>query len=166
MFDAPNFIDKMSTLARRYEEVSALLGQPEVISKRAEFTRLSREHAELGPLVAAWLRYRKVTDDLAQAKQLVATESDPDMRDMARGEAQELEAHLAPMQHEIKLLLLPKDPSDGKNAILEIRAGTGGDEAAIFAGDLYRMYLRYGERQAWKCETLSMSEGTAGGFIS
>ncbi|HPH68578.1 MAG TPA: peptide chain release factor 1 [Kofleriaceae bacterium] len=164
MFDAPSFFDKMSTLARRYEEVSALLGQPDVINKRAEFLRLSREHSDLGPLVAAWSNYRKVCDDLAQAKQLIATETDPDMREMARAEAGELEAQIPNLQHEIKLLLLPKDPSDGKNAILEIRAGTGGDEAAIFAGDLYRMYLRYGERQGWKCEMLSMSEGTAGGF--
>jgi peptide chain release factor 1 len=164
MFDSLNFQEKMIGLARRYEEVSALLGQPEVIAKRAEFTKLSREHSDLGPLVAAWSRYRKLRDDLASAKQLAEAETDPEMREMARAEMSELEAARDPAEQEIKILLLPKDPNDGKNAIIEVRAGTGGDEAAIFAGDLYRMYLRYGERMGWKCELMSMSEGTAGGF--
>jgi peptide chain release factor 1 len=164
MFDAANFRDKMATLERRHEEVGALLGTPDVINKRAEFMKLSREHAELDPLVNAWKAYQKLLADLAQARELADKESDGDLRDMAREEARELEERRTKAEQEIKILLLPKDPNDGKNAILEIRAGTGGDEAALFAGDLYRMYSRFAERQGWKVETMSMSEGTAGGM--
>ncbi len=164
MFDSRNFRDKMATLERRHEEVSALLGTPEVINKRAEFMKLSREHAELDPLVNAWKAYGKLIDDLAKARQMVEAESDPELREMAREEARELDAQREKAEQEIKILLLPKDPNDGKNAILEIRAGTGGDEAALFAGDLYRMYSRYAERQGWKLETMSMSEGSSGGM--
>jgi len=154
----------MTTLERRHEEVSALLGTPEVINKRAEFMKLSREHAELDPLVAAWKTYGKLISDLAQAKQMAEVESDPELREMAREELRQLEEQRTTMEQQIKILLLPKDPNDGKNAILEIRAGTGGDEAALFAGDLFRMYTRYAERQGWKFETMSMSEGTSGGM--
>ena len=164
MFDTPNFKDKMATLERRHEEVSALLGTPEVINKRAEFMKLSREHAELDPLVAAWKAYEKLQKDLAQAKQMADAEPDPELRELAREELRELEERRGKAEHEIKILLLPKDPSDGKSAILEIRAGTGGDEAALFAGDLYRMYTRYAERQGWKLEVMSISEGAAGGM--
>ena len=164
MFDSPNFREKMATLERRHEEVSALLGTPEVINKRAEFMKLSREHAELDPLVNAWKAYGKLISNLAQAKQMADAETDPELREMAREEARELEAQREKAEQEIKILLLPKDPNDGKNAILEIRAGTGGDEAALFAGDLYRMYSRYAERQGWKMETMSMSEGSSGGM--
>jgi peptide chain release factor 1 len=164
MFDTPNFRDKMATLERRHEEVSALLGTPEVINKRAEFMKLSREHAELDPLVNAWKAYEKLQKDLAQAKQMADAEPDPELREMAREELRELEERRGKLEQEIKILLLPKDPSDGKSAILEIRAGTGGDEAALFAGDLYRMYTRYAERQGWKLEVMSISEGAAGGM--
>src|SRR5687768_1295420 len=140
MFDSANFREKMATLERRHEEVGALLGTAEVINKRAEFLKLSREHAELDPLVTAWKSYQKLLADLAQARELAEKETDGDMRDMAREEARELEERQLIAEQEIKILLLPKDPNDGKNAILEIRAGTGGDEAALFAGDLYRMY--------------------------
>jgi peptide chain release factor 1 len=164
MLDTPSFREKMATLVRRHEEVGALLGTAEVINKRAEFMKLSREHAELDPLVAAWRVYEKLASDLAQAKQMVETESDGELREMARAELTELEAKRELADQALKIQLLPKDPSDGKNAILEIRAGTGGDEAALFAGDLYRMFSRYAERNGWKVETMSMSEGTAGGM--
>jgi peptide chain release factor 1 len=164
MLDTPNFREKMATLTRRHEEVAALLGTPEVINKRAEFMKLSREHAELEPLVHAWRDLEKLRDDLAQAKQLADTESDGELRELARGELTELEAKREQAEQDLKILLLPKDPNDGKNAILEIRAGTGGDEAALFAGDLYRMFSRFAERNGWKVETMSMSEGTAGGM--
>jgi peptide chain release factor 1 len=164
MFDTPNFKEKMATLERRHEEVGALLGQAEVINKRAEFLRLSREHSELDPLVAAWKSYSKLVRDLASAKQMVDAETDPELREMAREEARSLEEQRLVGEQQIKILLLPKDPSDGKNAILEIRGGTGGDEAALFAGDLYRMYVRYAERQGWKLELMSMSEGSSGGM--
>ncbi len=164
MFDRQNFRDKMATLERRHEEVASLLGTAEVINKRAEFMKLSREHAELDPLISAWQTYKKLKDDLAAAKQMVDAETDPELREMARDEALQLEAKEAEYEQAIKILLLPRDPSDGKNAIVEIRGGTGGDEAALFAGDLYRMYTRYAERQGWKLEVMSLSEGTAGGF--
>jgi peptide chain release factor 1 len=164
MFDSPNFKEKMATLARRREELGALLGTPEVINKRAEFMKLSREHAELDPLVTAWQAYQKLRADLASAKQMIEAETDPELREMARDESRQLEEQQTTLEQQIKILLLPKDPSDGKNAILEIRGGTGGDEAALFAGDLYRMYTRFAERQGWKIEVMSMSEGSSGGM--
>jgi peptide chain release factor 1 len=154
----------MATLERRHEEVGALLGTAEVINKRAEFMKLSKEHAELDPLVAAWRTYDKMMADLAQATQMVAAETDAELREMARDEQKQLEAQREGLEHQIKILLLPKDPNDGRNAILEIRGGTGGDEAALFAGDLYRMFVRYAERQGWKVEVMSMSEGSSGGM--
>jgi peptide chain release factor 1 len=136
----------------------------EVINNRAEFLKLSREYAELDPLTAAWRSYLKLLGDLAAAKTMVEAETDPELRELARDEAKQLEDARGPAEQAIKILLLPKDPNDGKNAILEIRGGTGGDEAALFAGDLYRMYTRFAEREGWKLEVMSLSEGTAGGF--
>ena len=154
----------MATLERRHEEVAALLGTAEVINKRSEFLKLSREHAELDPLVTAWKSYQKLLADLAQAKQMAEVETDPELREMAREEMRQLEEQRTTSEQQIKILLLPKNPDDAKNTIIEIRAGTGGDEAALFAGDLFRMYTRYAERQGWKLEVMSMSEGTAGGY--
>jgi peptide chain release factor 1 len=164
VFDSQNFKDKMAMLERRHEEVGALLGTAEIINKRAEFLRLSREHSELEPLIAAWKSYGKLVADLAKARQMVDAEPDPELREMARDEMRELEQQRLAAEQDIKILLLPRDPNDAKNTIIEIRAGTGGDEAALFAGDLFRMYQRYAERQGWKTEVMSVSEGTAGGF--
>jgi peptide chain release factor 1 len=163
MFDEPSFHGKMDGLQRRHEEVSSLLGQADVIAKRAEFAKLSREHSELDPLVGAWQRYLLLRSDLAAAREMVELEADPELREMARDEARSLDAARLLLEQEIKILLLPKDPNEAKNIILEIRAGTGGDEAALFAGDLFRMYTRFAERQGWKVEVMSTSEGTAGG---
>ncbi|MCW5807844.1 MAG: peptide chain release factor 1 [Deltaproteobacteria bacterium] len=154
----------MAMLARRHEEVSALLGTAEVINKRAEFLKLSREHSDLDPLVGAWKAYEKLVADLAQAKQMSDAEPDAELRALAKEELVVLEGQRGEAEQSLKILLLPKDPSDGKNAIIEIRGGTGGDEAALFAGDLYRMYTRYAERQGWRLEVMSLSEGTAGGY--
>jgi peptide chain release factor 1 len=154
----------MTALGRRHEEVGALLGTAEVINKRAEFLKLSREHADLDPLLAAWRAYSKLVSDLAAAKQMADAEPDPELRAMARDELGPLETARAEAEQALKILLLPKDPSDGKNAIIEIRGGTGGDEAALFAGDLYRMYMRFAERHGWKIEVMSTSEGTSGGY--
>jgi peptide chain release factor 1 len=164
MFDQQNFKDKMAALERRHEELSALLGTAEVINKRSEFLKLSREHADIDPLIIAWKGYQKLLADLAQARQMADAETDPELRELARDEVEQLEVRRLEVEHEIKILLLPKDPNDGKNAIVEIRGGTGGDEAALFAGDLYRMYTRYAERQGWRMEIMSVSEGTAGGY--
>ena len=163
MFDEPRFHDKMAALGRRHDEVTARLGDPEVIAKRAEFGKLSREYAELGPLVKAWGEYQKLRADLEQARQMVGSD-DPQMRDLARDEVRDLDGQRDTLEAAIKVMLLPKDPLDAKNTVLEIRAGTGGDEAALFAGDLYRMYMRFAERQGWKVEMLSASEGAAGGW--
>jgi peptide chain release factor 1 len=164
MFDDQAFIDKMAALERRYQEVSDLLTQADVIAKRSELTKLSREHSELGKLVAAWQDYRQLRAETVQAKAMFESETDAEMRELAREELRALDDRVAGKEQEIKVLLLPRDPNDGKNILLELRAGTGGDEAALFAGDLYRMYMRYAERQGWKIEVMSTSEGAAGGF--
>ncbi|MCA9677472.1 MAG: peptide chain release factor 1 [Kofleriaceae bacterium] len=164
MFQEPRFIDRMTSLERRHEEVAALLAEPDVISQRAEFLRLSREHAELDPLVAAWRDYQKLLGDLGQAKQLLETEPDAEMRELARDDLKALDERRVQLEQDLKILLLPRDPNDGKDVILEIRAGTGGDEAALFAGDLFRMYARYAERMGWRIEPMSASEGASGGF--
>jgi peptide chain release factor 1 len=164
VFEEQRFHDKMTVLERRHEELTSLLGDPEVIGKRGEFQKLSREHSELDALVSAWRGYQKLRLDLEQTKQLAATEADAELRELARDEMRTLEAQREDAEQALKLLLLPKDPLDAKNTILEIRAGTGGDEAALFAGDLFRMYMRFAERQGWKTEILSSSDGAAGGW--
>jgi peptide chain release factor 1 len=163
VFEDQAFIDKLEGLERRYEELSSLLGQPEIIARRGEFTRLSREHAELDELVAAWRGYRKLRAELAEARAMLDSERDPDMRELARDELRSLEERRDSEEQRIKVLLLPRDPNDSKNILLELRAGTGGDEAALFAGDLFRMYMRYAERRGWKTELMSYSEGPSGG---
>lgn len=154
----------MATLERRHEELGALLGTAQVINNRAEFMKLSREHAELDPLVAAWANYQKLSADLAQAKEVAEATSDGELRELAYADIKALEEQAESVEQQIKILLLPKDPNDGRNAILEIRGGTGGDEAALFAGDLYRMFTRYAERQGWRVEVMSMNEGSSGGM--
>ena len=164
MFEDEAFVAKLNSLERRYEEVGSLLGQPDVISKRQEFAKLSKEHADLAELVEAWRAYGKLQGELADAE---AMERDPDaddeMRALAKEELESLRARREQLETRIRVLLLPKDPNDEKNILLEIRAGTGGDEAALFAGDLFRMYMRYAERQGWRTEILNMHEGAAGG---
>src|SRR5690606_17594850 len=140
-----------------------LLGHPEVIAKRSEFARLSREHADLEELVAAWRELSRLRDDREQAQALLA-EGDAEMRALAAEELDSLTARIADLEQRIKILLLPKDPNDARNVVVEIRGGTGGDEAALFAGDLFRMYSRFAERRGWKLEVLSATEGAAGGF--
>ncbi len=164
MFDDKAFIEKMRTLERRHREVSSLLVQPDVMSKRGEYAKLSKEHAELDRLIAAWNDYQKLREEIRDAKSMVENEDDNEMRELAKEELSTLEARVDDAEQRIKILLLPKDPNDAKNILLELRAGTGGDEAALFAGDLYRMYMRFAERRRWKCEVLSMSEGSAGGL--
>jgi peptide chain release factor 1 len=163
VIDDAAFAGRMSALEKRYDEVSNLLGQPDVIARRAEFAKLSKEHADLEELVGAWREMQKLRDDRAQA-QLMMDEGDAEMRGLAREELAALDQQLADLGQRVKLLLLPKDPNDGRNVVLEIRAGTGGDEAALFAGDLFRMYMRFAERRGWKAEALSATEGASGGF--
>ena len=154
-------MDKIEELERRYQELEALLSDPVVISNQPEFRRFSREHSDLNELVAAYRRYRKVLGEISDNRELLA---DPDMKEMAEDELKSLGAEKDQLDADIRLLLLPKDPNDDKSVILEIRAGTGGDESALFAGDLFRMYSRYADTNRWKVEVISSSESERGGF--
>ncbi len=158
-----SLLTKLETLTDRHEEVSALLGDSEVIADQNRFRDLSREYSELEDVVNCYGRYAQVKADLDDA-QLMLEDDDPDVRDMAREEIESGGAALAALEMELQTLLLPRDPNDSHNVFLEIRAGTGGDEAAIFSGDLYRMYLRYAERQNWRVEVLSERPGEHGGY--
>ena len=147
---------KLSQLTERYEEVSALLSDPEVISDQNKFRDFSKEYAELEPVVKCFEEYRQVVDNIEEAKNLLK-DADEDMREMAEEELAENEKVLPDLELSLQKLLLPKDPNDGKNVFLEVRAGTGGDEAAIFSGDLFRMYSRYAETCGWRVEIISES---------
>ena len=162
MFDDPKFLSKLESIEKRHEELTDLLGRPEVISNRAEFLKLTKEHAGIAELVEKIQTHRRVVKELDEAKAMLR-EADGEMRELAREEATRLEADKGEIEQRIKILLLPKDPNDEKNILLEIRAGTGGEEAALFAGDLFRMYMRYAERQRWKVDILSRSDASAGG---
>lgn len=153
--------DKIEELEIRYQELESLLSDPAVISNQPEFRKLSREHSDLSGLVTAYRSYKKVLSEIEGNRELLA---DPEMKEMAQAELEDLERRKEELEGEIKLLLLPKDPNDDRNVILEIRAGTGGDESALFAGDLFRMYSRFAERNRWKVEVMSASESERGGF--
>ena len=155
---------RLDGLKLKYEEIGQKLTDPEVIADVKRFIQLTKEYKELEPIIETSERFRTATANLAEAKDILANDKDEEMREMARMEISELEPALEKMEEEIKLLLIPKDPQDDKNAILEIRGGTGGDEAAIFAGDLLRMYTKYIESKGWRYEITSFSDGTAGGY--
>ncbi|MCH8530777.1 MAG: peptide chain release factor 1 [Saccharospirillum sp.] len=154
---------KLAELAERFEELSLLLSQPEVISNQPLFRSYSQEYAELEPLVDCFQRYQRSEQDCQEGESL-ANDADPDMREMGREEAKAAQQRMEQLASELQVLMLPKDPNDGKNVFLEIRAGTGGDEAALFCGDLYRMYARYAEKRGWRIEVMSASEGEVGGY--
>lgn len=158
-----SLLNKLATLQDRFEELTALLGDAEVISNQPQFRAYSKEYAEVEPVVQAYRQLCKVQEDLAGAQALLK-DSDPDLREMAEEEVTSARNSLAELEDSLQRMLLPKDPNDGRNVYLEIRAGTGGDEAAIFSGDLFRMYSRYAERQGWRVEILSASEGEHGGY--
>jgi len=155
--------DKLEAVEKRYVELEQQLADPDVIARRNEFQKLSKEHADISDLVAAYRDYKKVQADLDANKDLLE-EKDPELKAMAREEQARLTAQHDALTERMKLLLLPKDPNDDKNIVLEIRGGTGGEEAALFAADLFRMYARYAERNRWKLEILSSSDAAAGGF--
>jgi peptide chain release factor 1 len=157
----PSIRRKLETLAERHQEVAMLLAQPEVINDNARFRDLSREYAQLEPLRASLHAFDEAGNALAAAQALL---DDPEMRELAASEVADLESRREALDRELNLLLLPKDARDDANIYLEVRAGTGGDEAAIFAGDLFRMYSRYAEREGWRIEVLSASPGEHGGF--
>jgi len=154
---------RLQDMTARYEAITQRLCDPEVASRRDELQRLGREQSELAELVHAWERYQKGEAELADAREM-AEDADPEMRELARTEAESLEAQLAEDAALIRVLLLPSDPNDAKNILLEIRSGTGGEEAALFAADLFRLYGRYAERKGWRVEIMSRSESGAGGL--
>ena len=155
---------RLDGLVGKYEEIELLITDPAVIADMRRFVKLNKEYKELGALMEARTRYMQLTRQLDEAKELFATESDTDMREMAREEIDLCETQLPALEEEIKLLLVPADPEDDKNVIMEIRGGTGGDEAALFAGDLFKMYTKYCEQKGWRMEVSSFNEGTAGGY--
>ncbi|MDO6459554.1 peptide chain release factor 1 [Granulosicoccaceae sp. 1_MG-2023] len=154
---------RLQQASERHEEIAALLGEADVIADQNRFRDLSREYASLEPVIKAWNDYEKARDDLSSAQEM-ANDSDPDMRAMAEDEIRAASARLDALGKEINTLLLPKDPRDENNVFLEIRAGTGGDEAALFAGDLLKMYTRYAETRGWRSELLSERPGEHGGY--
>lgn len=164
MADNNTLLEKLDGLVARFEEVSTLITDPAVIADQKRYVKLTKEYKELGDLMSARKEYIQVLDGIDEAKEIIANETDPEMREMAREELDSCQTRLPELEEQIKLLLVPADPQDSRNAILEIRGGTGGDEAAIFAGDLFRMYSKYCDIKGWKLEVSSANEGAAGGF--
>ena len=159
-----NILNRLDGLKLKFEEIGQQMTDPEVIGDMKKFVQLNKEYKELKPIIETSERYRTAVNNLREAKDILANEKDEDLREMAREEVAELEPAIDRLEEEIKLLLIPKDPQDEKNAIVEIRGGTGGDEAALFAGDLLRMYTKYAESKGWKYEINSASEGSSGGY--
>jgi len=157
-------LDKLEGVKGRFEEVGRLLTEPDVMSDMKKYIQLNKEYKELGPVVRAYNDYKMTLDNIQSTKELLSVEKDEEMREMAKAELDELTGKEDEMEKKLKFLLLPTDPQDSKNAILEIRAGTGGDEASIFAGDLLRLYSKFCEQKGWKMEINNYTEGTAGGY--
>ncbi|MCC6817372.1 MAG: peptide chain release factor 1 [Bacteroidia bacterium] len=157
-------LEKLEAIEARFKEVELLLSSADVMSDMKRFKQLNKEYSDLKEVVETTIEYRNTLNYLKQAKDMLSNEKDPDLREMAKLEADEMEEKIGPLEDKIKLLLIPKDPEDAKNAIVEIRAGTGGDEASLFAGDLMKMYTRYCENKGWKVEVMDENEGTAGGY--
>ncbi|PKQ17109.1 MAG: peptide chain release factor 1 [Actinobacteria bacterium HGW-Actinobacteria-7] len=156
--------DKLRKLLTAYDELTQRLGDPAVLADQKEYTRLAREQSAQTPIADKAREYLSVMQQFDEAKEVLKTEHDPEMKEFAAEEAKELEARVPQLEDELRVMMLPADPNDDKDIIVEIRAGAGGDEAAIFAGDLYRMYVRYAELQKWKPEEIDASEGDTGGF--
>lgn len=159
-----NLVEKLQSIKRRFTEVQELLSTPEVVANQQKSKELGREFRELEPLVQKANEYLKIYNDIEGSRQVLSTGGDPELKELARAEIEELQPKLSALEEEVKQLLLPKDPNDNKNVILEIRSGTGGEEAALFAADLYRMYVRYAERKGWKVDTMDWNETDKGGF--
>lgn len=159
-----SLLARLEGIDARFEEVSTLITDPSVIADMKRYVRLTKEYKDLEKLTAVTRRYREMLGNIAEAKALLESEADAEMRQMAKEELDEATAALPGVEEEIKLLLIPADPEDSKNVVLEIRGGTGGDEAAIFAGDLFKMYSKYCESKGWTVAVTSFSEGAAGGY--
>jgi peptide chain release factor 1 len=157
-------IDKLDVLGDRLEEISGLLSEPDVIAAQDQFKKLSREYSRLSPVVETYAHYQRARNNLDDAYKIQSEEDDPDLLEMAAEEIAKAKAEIVELEQQLKIHLIPADPRDDANIFLEIRAGTGGDEASIFAGDLFRMYSRYAENRGWQVEILSVSEGEHGGY--
>jgi len=157
-------LDKLRIVKQRYDEVSDLIIQPEIIMDQKRYAQLMKEYKDLGNVVEKGDEYQTLINNIEEAKEIISDGSDPEMTEMAKMEMEEANTRIPQLEDEIKFLLIPKDPEDSKNAVVELRAGTGGDEASIFAGDLFRMYSKYCESKGWKVATVDYSEGTNGGF--
>ena len=164
MTENNSILEKLEGLVSRYEEVATLITDPSVIADQERYVKLTREYKELGEIMDARKRYITCLNSIAEAKDILANESDPEMKEMAREELSVNEALQPEIEDEIKLALIPKDPEDAKNVQMEIRAGTGGDEAALFAGDLFQMYKKFCDSKGWSLSITSVSEGDVGGF--
>lgn len=156
--------EKLQSILSTYDEITAKLSDQAILNDQKEYARLAKEHSGMTQLAHKIREYFGVLDGIAEAREMLKTESDPEMKDMAKDELDELEARVEPLEEELKVMMLPADPNDEKNVIVEIRAGAGGDEAGLFAGDLYRMYTRYAEAQRWKVEEIDVSENEVGGY--
>ncbi len=157
-------LERVLSLQDKFQSLQDQLASPEVMSDMKKFVQLNKDYKQLEPIIKAGLEYKKTLDNLASAKDILVNEKDDELREMAREEIAELEPKVPQMEEQIKLLLIPADPDDSKNAIVEIRGGAGGDEAAIFAGDLFRMYQHFAENKGWKLEVTDQTPGTSGGF--
>src|SRR5271169_947639 len=156
--------ERLDQIEARYEELTNALASPEIVHDSAKYQKTAKAHSEISGIVEKYREYKDLTKGIAESKAVLADEKDPDMRAYAQEELDKLQSRVGGVEEELKVLLLPKDPNDEKNVILEIRAGTGGDEATLFAAELFRMYTRYAETQRWKVEVLSSSESSAGGL--
>ena len=159
-----DLLQRIESLEVRFQEITSLITAPDIIADQKRFMKLSKEYRDLERILDKGKEYRNLLGNILEGRETLDTESDPELRTMAREMMQEAEERIPSLEEEIKLLLIPADPEDAKNVVMEIRGGTGGDEAALFAGDLYRMYVRYCEGRGWTTEVTSVSEGTAGGY--
>lgn len=157
-------LKKLEAIYYRFEEVGKMIVDPDIISDMNRYVKLNKEYRDLEEIVAAYKNYKDILDNIKSSKELLAEETDPEMREMAKMEIDDLEAKKPELEEEIKVLLIPKDPEDDKNAIIELRAGTGGDEACIFVEDIFRMYTMYFKERGWKYDVLNSSEGTIKGY--
>ncbi len=157
-------LDKLQIVKQRFDEVSDLIIQPDIISDQKRYAKLNKEYKDLSKVVEKANEYEGLVGNIEEAKEIITDGSDAEMVEMAKMEMEEANERIPQLEEEIKFMLIPKDPEDGKNVIVEIRAGTGGDEASIFAGDLYRMYTKYASTRGWKCEVEDIADGTSGGF--
>ena len=158
-------LERLADIERRYEELSDLINDPEIIADNERWRKLMKEHSDITPIVEKYREYKKIKEELAEAEEMLNDSSiDDDFKSLVKEEFSENKKKIVDTEEELKILMLPKDPNDDKNVIVEIRGGAGGDEANIFAGDLYRMYSRYAERRRWKTEIMSVNESEAGGF--